>query len=106
VNRSTPLHKAVEGQSQETAELLLSYGAPVGLRSGSGSTALHIACFVGSDQPMIEMLLDHAAEINAPTTLDRLLSIWRCPQAIRLWLHFSRKKAVFPPILNPWSEQS
>ena len=57
----------------------MSYGAPVGLRSGSGSTALHIACFVGSDQPMIEMLLDHAAEINATndfgsTVLDLAMS--------------------------------
>ncbi len=81
VNRSTPLHKAVEGQSQETAELLLSRGAPVGLKTGSGSTALHIGCFVGADQPMIEMLLAHGAraEINAvndfgSTALDLAIS--------------------------------
>ena len=75
--RWTPLHVAVssrfspygitdhEKNRAEVVSLLLDFGADVSIpEDTNGFTALHLACQVGRSD-LVEMLLDHNAEINA-----------------------------------------
>lgn len=72
----TPLHNAVENESRELVELLISRGANVNERNAYGETALHYAAFwlnFNFDRPglfqkrrdIIMLLVSHGIDVNA-----------------------------------------
>lgn len=67
----TPLHVAVSEQNEAAARLLIEHGADIEAPSElNGMRALHIASRFG-DVPMISMLLERGATIDARSGSDR-----------------------------------
>jgi ankyrin repeat protein len=60
-NGASPLKSAVVSSNASVAELLLSRGADVNARDGTGKTALFWARRM-NNQAMVQMLLNHGAQ--------------------------------------------
>jgi ankyrin repeat protein len=65
-----PLQSAVAGGQVAIARMLLERGAPVNARQEkAGTTALHVAAFIGNAE-LVALLIEHGAEVNAAQTTD------------------------------------
>ena len=62
--RHTPLQMAAADSTTESVECLLKAGAKVELPDYDGDTALIIACQNGSNEDVINLLLDYAKDVN------------------------------------------
>ena len=60
----TPLQMASANSTLESVEYLLKAGATVELPDNDGDTALIIACQNGSNEDVINLLLDYAKDVN------------------------------------------
>ena len=60
----TPLQMASANSSAESVECLLKAGSTVELPDNDGDTALIIACQNGSNEDVINLLLDYAKDVN------------------------------------------
>ncbi|MCE5341198.1 MAG: ankyrin repeat domain-containing protein [Planctomycetaceae bacterium] len=69
-NGKLPLHLAVMGNHQDTAEMLISKGADVNAKDSDGNTPLHLAASNGSP-PMCEFLIGKGANLNAKNMKGR-----------------------------------
>lgn len=61
--------QAVEHQHKDCVAILLEHGANPNLRDVSGNTALHLAAIIAS-KPLVELLLEHNADIEAPNVVS------------------------------------
>lgn len=59
----SPLHMAVQGESENLVKRLLNAGVPVNATDPDGNTPLHTAVGIGSVD-MVRLLLEHGADIN------------------------------------------
>lgn len=59
----SPLHMAVQGESENLVKRLLNAGVPVNAADPDGNTPLHAAAAIGS-VAMVRLLLEHGADIN------------------------------------------
>lgn len=59
----SPLHMAVQGESEDLVKRLLDAGVPVNAADPDGNTPLHAAAGVGS-VAMVRLLLEHGADVN------------------------------------------
>jgi ankyrin repeat protein len=63
-DKSTALHFAVRGQSQECVQFLLQQGASTSLKNDGGLTPLHIAAKIGNEVIAL-LLLESSSDPNA-----------------------------------------
>ncbi|KAF3927622.1 Ankyrin-2 [Arthrobotrys entomopaga] len=66
-NRNQPLQLAVQENRYDAAKLLIELGANVNARNLDGWSSLHESTFVSDKVEMIQLLLDHGADINGTT---------------------------------------
>ncbi|XP_006832789.1 PREDICTED: LOW QUALITY PROTEIN: ankyrin repeat and SOCS box protein 16 [Chrysochloris asiatica] len=110
--RHTPLHNACANGCASLAELLLSYGAQVGVPNGAGHTPMDCALQAIHDIPnwepevLFKVLLDYGAQpvrpemlklcASFPPALEVLLNAYTCVPACDTWT-----QAVLPEL---WQE--
>ena len=91
----TPLHAAVNTNSEDAAILLIDKGATVNIRDHSGRTPLHIAASNDS-QTLISLLLERGADVNATDKRGRTpyhrASLWAKSGACNLLRQYGGKK--------------
>lgn len=56
--------QAVDHQHKDCVTILLEHGAKPNLKGAGGNTALHMAAVIPS-KPLVELLLEHNAHIDA-----------------------------------------
>lgn len=59
----SPLHMAVQGESEDLVKRLLNAGVPVNAADPDGNTPLHAAAAIGSVD-MVHLMLEHGADVN------------------------------------------